>query len=369
MNKNDTMLEIITDETTAELDAFIANNPKGHFMQTSLWAKQKPGWGWAAIVKRDDEGKIIGSLSVLIRKVPGLPFTLMYGCRGPVCDIRDEDTLRDLLAGAKNLARLYRSYDIKLDPDIPSSDERFKQLLGELGFKLARESKNFEGAQPRFVFRLDIAGKSEDEVMAIFSSKTRYNIRLAARKGVEVRIADESEVEAFTKIMVETGIRDGFITRPAQYFKNMLHNLGEHCRLYMAYHEGEPIAGTLAVWYGDKVWYLYGASSNAQRNLMPNYLLQWEMIRWAIAQGCRIYDFRGVSGDLDESNPLYGLYRFKRGFNGEFCEFAGEFDYIISPLINSCVALGRKGLSFAHKAKYRLQNRNAKPPESGEAEV
>ena len=130
--------------------------------------------------------------------------------------------------------------------------------------------------------------------------------------------------------MVETGLRDNFVTRDEAYFSNMLKNLGEHCRLYMAFHEGQPIAGTLAIWYGDKVWYLYGASSNEHRNLMPNYLLQWNMIQWAVEKKCRIYDFRGVSGDLTEDNPLYGLYKFKKGFNGDFTEFMGEFDLVLS---------------------------------------
>ena len=97
-------------------------------------------------------------------------------------------------------------------------------------------------------------------------------------------------------------------------------------RIYLAYYEGQPIAGSLAIHYGDKVWYLYGASSNEHRNVMPNYLVQWEMIRWAIETGCRIYDFRGVSGYLDESNPLYGIYRFKKGFSGELTEFIGEMN-------------------------------------------
>lgn len=137
----------------------------------------------------------------------------------------------------------------------------------------------------------------------------------------------------FHRIMVETGSRDGFMIRPESYFADMLTNLGDDVRLYMAYtEEGEPIAGTIAVHVGNKVWYLYGASSNAHRNLMPNYLLQWEMIRWAIENKCDIYDFRGISGDLSEDNHLYGLYRFKSGFNAEFTEFVGEYRYVFHPL-------------------------------------
>ena len=352
------MVEIISDSKIDELRAFIAKHPKGHFMQTDLWAAQKPEWSWVAIAKRGADGEIIGSLSFLVRRVPKMPYTLMYGCRGPVCDPADSETILDLLAGAKTLAKNFRSYAIKLDPDLPISSEPMGELLKKAGFKLAGEGKNFEGAQPRFVFRLDIAGKTEDEIMAGFESKTRYNIRLAERKGVVVKLANKDGLDDFSRLMVDTGVRDGFVTRPKKYFENMLDNLGEHCRLYMAYLEdGTPIAGTLAIHYGDKVWYLYGASSNEHRNLMPNYLLQWTMIKWAVENGCNVYDFRGVSGDLDESNPLYGLYRFKKGFNGEFVEFMGEYDFITSKIINKAVEIGKKMMLRRAVKRYKKVNR------------
>lgn len=351
------LTELVTEETLAEYERFIATHPKGHFMQSSLWGKQKPDWSWAAILRRDEGGEPIGSLSVLVRKIPGLPYTLMYGCRGPVCDPQDRETVLDLLEGANHLARQFRSYCIKLDPDLPAEDESFQAILRERGYRRLDEGKNFEGAQPRFVFRLRLQGRTEEALMASFSSKTRYNIRVAQRKGVEVRLSNLSGIEEFSALMLETGIRDGFVTRPKQYFIHLLNNLGEHARLYMAYHEGRAIAGTLAIHFGDKVWYLYGASSNASRNLMPNYLLQWEMIRWAAELGCAIYDFRGVSGDLSEDNPLYGLYRFKKGFNGDFCEFIGEYDLVRNPLIYHAADLGRKGMNQLMTVRYRLKNR------------
>ena len=357
-------MEIITEEKIPELDSFIASHPKGHFMQTSLWAKQKPEWAWAALARRNDAGEIIGSLSFLIRKVPKLPFTLMYGCRGPVCDPEDLDTARDLLAASKRLARRFRAYAIKIDPDIPVGEPSatMDRALRDNGFRRLDSGKNFEGAQPKFVFRLNIEGKTADELMAAFESKTRYNIRLAVRKGVVVKNVGQAGVGDFARLMVETGLRDNFTVRQESYFANMLTNLGEHARLYMAYipdeaGEGEiPIAGTLAIHWGDKVWYLYGASSNAHRNYMPNYLLQWTMIQWAVELGCRVYDFRGVSGDLDESNPLYGLYRFKKGFNGDFTEFMGEYDYVISPLIDKGVALGKKAMHRIASRRFKAAN-------------
>ena len=138
-------------------------------------------------------------------------------------------------------------------------------------------------------------------------------------------------------------------------------NLGEHARLYMAFDPaGTPIAGTLAIWYGDKVWYLYGASSNEHRNLMPNYLLQWRMIQWAVETGCRIYDFRGVSGNVSEDNPLYGLFRFKQGFGGDFTEFVGEEDLVLSPVIYWAVEHGTSVFKDLRKTVYLIKNRDKK---------
>ena len=177
---------------------------------------------------------------------------------------------------------------------------------------------------------------------------------------MEVKVCGQEMIPTFTKIMVETGVRDNFVTRDESYFSNMLKNLGEHCRLYMAFHEGQPIAGTLAIWYGDKVWYLYGASSNEHRNLMPNYLLQWNMIQWAVEKKCRIYDFRGVSGDLTEDNPLYGLYKFKKGFNGDFTEFIGEFDLVLSKFWYKTLKVATDVYERLSMIRYMKQNKKDK---------
>ena len=194
--------------------------------------------------------------------------------------------------------------------------------------------------------------------MAGFHQKWRYNIRLAARKGVTVKVCGKEMVPAFAELMLTTGVRDGFVTRKPEYFSAMLDNLGEHARLYMAFDpEGTPIAGTLAIWYGDKVWYLYGASSNEHRNLMPNYLLQWSMIQWAVEKGCRMYDFRGVSGDVSEDNPLYGLFRFKQGFGGDFTEFVGEMDLVLSPAVYWAVEHGTSVFKELRKQVYLIKNR------------
>jgi lipid II:glycine glycyltransferase (peptidoglycan interpeptide bridge formation enzyme) len=133
--------------------------------------------------------------------------------------------------------------------------------------------------------------------------------------------------------MKVTAERDGFSVRPLSYFKRLLDFMGKNARLYLAFYNGAAIAGAIAVNYAKKTSYVYGASDNAFRNVMPNYLVQWEMIRWAVQTGSSIYDLQGISGNLEEeNNHLYGLYRFKRGFNGQIDELAGEFDRIYLPV-------------------------------------
>ena len=358
------MFEIVIQETLPQFEAFIEAHPKGHFLQSKLWAPVKPDWVWEGILSRREDGTIRGAMSVLIRKMPGVPYRLMYAARGPVCDLDDREALQDLTHGAALLAKKYNAYALRIDPDVPSSETGFVQTMKELGYAHHPGDKDFNGIQPCYVFRLDVKDKTEEDLLAAFHSKTRYNLRLSARKGVTVKLCGKEMLEDFTRIMKETGDRDGFITRPQSYFETMMDALGDKARLYMAFWEDKPIAGTLAVQYGNKVWYLYGASSNAHRNVMPNYQLQWEMIRWSLETKCDIYDFRGVSGDLSPDNPLYGLYLFKKGFGGDLVEFCGEFEMIYNKtadfLINKALGTYRTMRRKLKQLKNRDQERKHK---------
>ncbi|MEG0770313.1 MAG: peptidoglycan bridge formation glycyltransferase FemA/FemB family protein, partial [Clostridia bacterium] len=278
-------MELYTEKSAVEFKEFIRNHPKGHYLQIAEWGKVKKDWKWEGIIVRNDEGKIVGTLSVLIRKVPMLPYSLMYAPRGPVCDVHDADTFKKLANGAKELAKQYNCYMIKMDPDILASDEEFIKIAKDNGFVIKSDSKDFDGIQPKYVFRLDVEGKTEEEMMASFHSKTRYNIRVAIKNKVEVKVCTKEALKEFVPIMEVTGGRDSFITRPIEYFENMSDKLGENMRIYMAYFEGMPIAGAIATAFGDKVWYMYGASANVHRNKMPNYLVQFEMIKWALELG------------------------------------------------------------------------------------
>ncbi len=332
------LLENKTDEE--EYSKFLENHERCNFQQSIEWANVKTSWKREVILAENSNKKIIGSLMVWIRKIPFFG-NIMYSARGPVCDIHNLEVLSQLTEGAKLLAKKYNAIVLRIEPDIESSDTIFRNIMLELGYQIKDDAKNFrDEIQPRYVFRLDTKGKTEDEVFKAFHQKTRYNIRLATKKGVTVKEGTKEDLKDFHKIMVTTGLRDGFITRPLEYFEKMLDCLkDDHMKVLMAYYQDKPISGVIPIMYGNKTWYLYGASSNEHRNLMPNYLLQWEMIKLALKRHSDIYDLRGVPGIPDDSN---GLYRFKKGFGAVYTEFIGEVYIPFKPLTYKLYKISEK---------------------------
>lgn len=293
---------------------FLQNNPKTNFMQSPEWARVKTEWKNEFITVEDENGNIKGTMSILLRKVPFINRHIMYAPRGFVCDVHDKETLKELTIKAQEIAKKYKAFIFRLDPDVLQSDEEFKKIITELGYKTKKNIKNIgQVLQPKYVFRLNVKDKTEEELLQSFESKTRYNIKLAGRKGVTVRQGTREDLKVFYDIMKTTGSRDDFFIRPLSYFQKIYDEMGEkHARIYIAEFEGEPIAATMPIYYGNKVWYLYGGSSNKHRNLMPNYLIQWEMIKWALEEKCDWYDFRGVSGFKSEKDPQYRCLQIQK---------------------------------------------------------
>ncbi|MDR2932173.1 MAG: aminoacyltransferase [Oscillospiraceae bacterium] len=325
-------MEILSEKQYDEYERFAAAHERGGITQSVRWHGVKSNWGHEVVVSRDSEGNIAGGVSILVQKTPVIGTSLLYSPRGPVCDLYDRTVMADLKEGIDTLAKKYKAHVYKMDPDVLADDTAFIGLARAMGFTQIKGGTGFETIQARFNYRLYLDGRGEEAVFKNLTQKTRYNVRVAQKHGVEIRVAGSDGLDEFMRLMHLTGDRDGFNIRPKAYFARMLESLGEHARLYMAFFEGEAVSGALTTNYAGKTCYIYGASDNAHRNVMPNYLIQWEMIKWAIETGCTVYDFQGVSGNLDESDPLYGLYRFKKGFNGTLDELAGEFDYIYRPI-------------------------------------
>lgn len=337
-------MQIIITDDGEKYNRVIKSHPKSHILQTYEWGQLKSDYWKPYYLLFKEDQDFIGGMLILERKVPGINRNILYSPRGPVIDLQNYELLSQLIQQLKKFIKAHKAVYLRLDPDISVKDETVHQNLKKLGFYIKPKNLNFESIQPKFVFRLNIKDKTTEELLNSFHSKTRYNIRLAKRRGVQIREGGREDISSFYNLMKTTGERDDFVIRPIEYFESMydLFVPKGFMKLFMASYGGEDIAGTICLKFGNKCWYLYGASANKHRNKMPNYLLQWEMIKWAHSEDCEIYDFRGVSGDLDPSNPLYGLYRFKKGFNGDFTEFLGEYDLISNNALYKMIDAGLK---------------------------
>lgn len=316
-------------------DAFVAAHPAGHLLQLGRWGALKARFGWQAVrLALEQDGELRAGAQVLFRRLP-LGRTLAYVPKGPVMDF-DDDAMAQLWLALHQLARSRRAILLKVEPELPD-DPALAARLREWGFRPSPQT-----VQPRRTIWVDLTA-DEKVILARMKSKTRYNIRLAARKGVQVREGTLDDFDAFYALMQETGARDGFPVHSREYYQ-AAHRLFVPtglARLFLAFYGDELLSALMAFAGGDKAWYFYGASSNRQRNRMPNYLLQWEAMRWAKTRGCAAYDLWGIP-DEDEAtletqftarrDGLWGVYRFKRGFGGRMHRYLGAYDYVYSPL-------------------------------------
>lgn len=317
---------------------FILSQSRTHFMQSLEWAKVKKDWENEIITVEDENGNIKGSMSILIRKVPVLNKTILYCPRGPIFDINDEKTFSELMEKVRKFAKEKNSFILRMDPCIPNSNTEFREMVQRNGVKLKKNINHDikKVIQPKYEMILDIKDKTEDEVLKSFGSKTRYNIRLAMKKGVEIEEGTKDDIKDFYDILIQTSKRDEFTIRDLDYYKRVFECIKpENIRLIFAKYNGERVGTALNILYGNTEWYVYGASLRKYSNVMPNYLVQWEMIKWAINKKCEYYNFGGASGYYDENAHGYGVYRFKKGFNPELVEFVDELYVVFKPFTNT----------------------------------
>lgn len=316
---------------------FVSSHPKGSFTQSSAWREVKNNWISETVTVSNENNKIIGSALILIKKIKPLNTAMLYSPRGFVCDFNDINILKKLIDQIWKLQKKYNAFMLKIDPLILANEKEAVNNLLRIGFRHSEKTNDYDTIQCRNNYILRLSEKTEQSIFDSFNSKCRYNIRLAERKGVVCKACGIEAVEDFYGLMKETGNRDGFSVRSAEYFARIIKSFKDSCRLYMCYVDNNPVSGAIAINYAGVTSYVYGASSGNYRNYMPNYLMQWNMIKWAIQTGCRIYDFQGIPYYYDKTHPNYGVYRFKKGFNGEIVNYIGEFDYIYNPVKYSLI--------------------------------
>ena len=268
----------------------------------------------------------------LLRRLPVLKTSLAYCSKGPVCDVKDAGVFMELVEEAQPLIKKYNIFSMKFDPEVLCESETIKAFK-KMGFKVKSGLAHLHDyAQPKFNMLLSLDGHNEESLLAALDRDTRYKIKKALRGGVVGYFENNpSAVSKFHEIYKITAIRDSFSYRNEDYFQNMLRCVPEeNLRIYFTKHEEDVLSAAICVKSGDKMWYMYGASSNEKRNLYPNYVMQWEMIKWGLESGCKRYDFGGIF-NIDDND---GLYRFKKGFCGEsgLTEYIGEIDMVYDNL-------------------------------------
>ena len=314
--------------TASAWEDFLSLTPDAHILQTANWGELKAAFGWR-VVRLVAPGPSRSGAQVLFRRLP-FGFSIAYIPKGPV-----GGDWNALWPEIDDVCRRKRAIFLKVEPDLwGGKDEEPCPGKPPPGFRLSSHT-----IQPPRTLVVDLRA-GEAEILERMKQKTRYNVRLAQKKGVVVR--PFGDVELFCRLMQVTGERDRFGVHSQAYYGkvyDLFHPRGE-CEMLLAEFGGEPLAAIMIFVHGQRAWYFYGASADSHRERMPTYLLQWEAMRWAHSLGCREYDLWGVP-DADEedleanftmrSDGLWGVYRFKRGFGGELRRTAGPWDRVYFP--------------------------------------
>ncbi len=311
------------DATPAEIDRWdelvTANPDGGHVLQSRAWGEFKRGRGWEPHYRIAENGPDRLAILFLRRHIPGLG-NLWYSPRGP--GVADPNQLGPL---ADDLRSLRSAFLVKIDPELEAAADTS-------AWPRAGILKAPTEVQPSIATILVDLRPSEEQIIGSFKPKCRYNIRLAARHGVEVRRApvDEQTVDVMYRLMGATQRRARFILRPRDYFASYwrLQHAAGNGDLFFASHGEEVLAGCFVTHFGRKAWYKDGGSSRSHHELMAPYLLQWEVMRWLRGRGVHTYDLVAVPrpADMSPDHPFAGLYRFKSGFNERVTEFVGAWD-------------------------------------------
>ena len=362
-------------------DSLISKLPNPHFLQTYEWGQVKAKYGWEPIyLVWDKEGKMkeerdVSNLSSLVfppsaaalllkRQVISSGFaarlSVLYSPKGPLLDWTNESLRTRVLDGLQSFAKKQGAIFLKVDPDValgtgvPGGEDDVLDNGGQAVMsELKRKGWEYSSDQIQFknTVLIDLH-PTEEELLARMKQKTRYNIRLAEKKGVSLRVGTLDDLAMLYKMYAETSVRDGFVIRDEGYYKTVWQtfmglNVGKlessqvetfqpsnlpTCEPIIAEVDGEPVAAIFVFYFAGRAYYVYGMSRSTHREKMPTYLLQWEAMKRAKAKGCTVYDLWGAPEVFDESDSLWGVYRFKEGLGGKVLRTLGAWDFAPSPL-------------------------------------
>ena len=275
----------------------------------------------------------------ILRNAFAARLSILYTPKGPLLDWSNEPLRNRVLNDLESFAKRQGAIFLKMDPDVvlgtgvPDSVDNVIDNGGQAVMSdLKRRGWRYSSDQIQFknTVLVDLS-PTEDELLARMKQKTRYNIRLAQKKGVSMRVGRLDDLPLLFKMYAETSVRDGFVIRDEGYYKTVwtlfMNSDDPHCEPLIAEVNNEPVAGIFVFYFSDRAYYVYGMSRYVHREKMPAYLLQWEAIKRAKARGCAIYDLWGAPDVFDETDSMWGVYRFKEGLGGKVVRTLGAWDY------------------------------------------
>jgi peptidoglycan pentaglycine glycine transferase (the first glycine) len=341
---------VMQDGTREKWDEMILTLPGRHILQSWEWGEAKRISGWKPAYKTwwDTDDQIAAAALILTRSISlkgiEFPLRIMYLPRGPILRDWMGHALRTkVLADLRTFGKQQNAVFIKMDPEVEcgrgvagddGADDNplTQELLADL--KANEWIPSPEQVQFRNTMLIDLSPDAE-QLLANMKQKTRYNVRLAERRGVSIRPGVVSELDLLFKMYAETSVRDGFTIRNSEYYLSLWRDFisAGLAEPLLAEIDGEPVAGVIIFRFGGRAWYMYGMSREAHREKMPNYLLQWEAMVRAKQAGCVEYDLWGAPDDFAESDDLWGVYRFKAGLGAEVVRFIGAWDLPINHLL------------------------------------
>jgi peptidoglycan pentaglycine glycine transferase (the first glycine) len=310
-------------------------------LQSWNWGEFKARHGWGSLrLLCECEGEPVVAAQILSRKLG--PFAVLYIPRGPAFGDADDGALSAMTMAIDRVARHQRAVIAFLEPDRTPSVSLPE--TGALGWLQGQTN-----VQPLRTIKVPV-NRSDDDILAAMKNKTRYNVRLAGRRGVNIRRGTMADIAPFYELLEETSDRDGFGIHTVEYYADMIDVFGERAALLLAEFEGEIAAGAIVLQHGDEAIYMFGASARKHQRHMPTHLVQFEAMRWARERGCQTYDLWGIpatdtppeeamDSDLNVRSGLWGVYRFKQGFGGEVVSYPGVYERHYYPRL---VALWRR---------------------------
>lgn len=303
----------------------LARLPNAHGMQTWEWGDLRQATGWATRRLLFERGGTAVAGAAVQRRAG-----ISYCPKGPALDYADTFLLGQVLERLAEDTRRQRSIVLTVEPEAEAVDGTAVAALRRAGYRPSRTQ-----LQSRSTVLVNLS-QDEDTLLRGMSATWRRYVGRAERDGVRIRRGTDADVRTFYDLYVLTAERDGFVPRPWDYMEHLWRSLAPPgtVDLFLAEVEGRAEAGLLPMRFGARAWYLYGASSSVAQKARAPYLLQWHAMRWARRQGCQVYDMWGAPDDpLDETDPLAGVYYFKRGFGGRHVRWVGPYDYVVTPVL------------------------------------